>query len=249
MKPLRLFSLDKVFVAALIFLIVLIIVGTASGDALFLHSTKPLFIPVFLIFFFINNKVVNISFILFFLCSFLGDSVSMFFANEIFLKVSSVMYFLGYLCLLSFMIPKFKFEEFNKITAVYLAVVLFINLFFLYVVYGILKSVIPDSLELFLFGIKSISLIVLLIIAFGVYINSESRQTILFLIMTLCFMFSDLLNFINHYYVYHWSFSMLDRIFHVLGLFYLFSFIIEFNKNPKQETVKEDKLPAKNILA
>ncbi|MFH4965848.1 hypothetical protein V8G69_12675 [Gaetbulibacter sp. M235] len=249
MKRLLLFSLNKVFVGALFLLIVLNIIGAVSEDALFLQSTKPLFIPVFLIFFFINNKFNNIPFILFFLYSFLGDSSSMFFSNEIFLKASSIMYFLSYLCLLSFIIPKFKFEEFNKIIAIYLTIVLLINMFFLYVVYGVLKSIIPDSLELFLFGIKSISLIVLVIIAFGVYLNSESRQTILFLIMTLCFMFSDLLNYISQYYVYHWSFLMLDRILHILGLFYLFNFIIEYNKSYKKEEIKEDKLPANNILA
>ncbi len=249
MKRLLLFSLNKVFVGALFLLIVLNIIGTVSEDALFLQSTKPLFIPVFLIFFFINNKFNNIPFILFFLYSFLGDSSSMFFSNEIFLKASSIMYFLSYLCLLSFIIPKFKFEEFNKIIAIYLTIVLLINMFFLYVVYGVLKSIIPDSLELFLFGIKSISLIVLVIIAFGVYLNSESRQTILFLIMTLCFMFSDLLNYISQYYVYHWSFLMLDRILHILGLFYLFNFIIEYNKSYKKEEIKEDELPANNILA
>jgi len=249
MKPLSLYSLNKVFAAALILLIVLNIIGAISEDTLFLQSIKPLFIPVFLIFFFINNKVNNISFVLFFLYSFLGDSASMFFSNEIFLKASSVMYFLSYICLLSFIIPKFKFEDFNKIIAIYLSIVLLINMFFLYVVYGILKNIIPDSLELFLFCLKSISLIVLVIIAFGVYINFESRQTILFLIMAMCFMFSDLLNYISQYYVYHWSFSMLDRTLHVLGLFYLFNFIIEFNKDPKQETAREDNLPAKNILA
>ncbi|MCF8273145.1 MAG: hypothetical protein K9I95_04870 [Flavobacteriaceae bacterium] len=249
MKPLPLFSFNKVFFGALFLLIVLNIIGTVSEDALFLQSTKPLFIPVFLIFFFIKNKTISIPFILFFIYSFLGDSASMVFSNNIFLKASSVMYFLSYLCLVGFVFPKFKFEELNKVITVYLILVVLINVYFLYVVYGILKTIIPDSLELFLFGMKSISLIVLFIIAFGVYLNSETKHSILFLIMALCFVFSDILYYVSQYYVYHWSFLMFDRILHVLGLFYLFNYIIEYNKSYKQELVKEDKLPANNILA
>jgi hypothetical protein len=249
MKRLILFSFNKVFFGALFLLIVLNIIGSVSEDALFLQSTKPLFIPVFLIFFFIKNKSISIPFILFLLYSFLGDSASMFFSNDIFLKASSVMYFLSYLCLVGFVFPKFKFEGLNKVITIYLIIVVLINMYFLYVVYGILKTIIPDSLEVFLFGMKSISLIVLFIIAFGVYLNSETKQSILFLIMALCFVFSDILNYVSQYYVYHWSFLMFDRVLHVLGLFYLFNYIIEYNKIYKKEVVKEDKLPANNILA
>jgi hypothetical protein len=250
MKRLFLFSFNKMFFGALFLLIVLNVIGSLSEDALFLQSTKPLFIPVFLIFFFMKNKVISIPFVLFFLYSFLGDSASMFFSNDIFLKASSIMYFLSYLCLVSYIFPKFKFEEFNRVVTVYLIVVVLINMYFLYVIYGILNTLLPDTLEVFLFGIKSISLIVLFIIAFGVYLNSETKQSILFLVMALSFVFSDILNYVSQYYVYHWSFLMFDRILHVLGLFFLFNYIIEYNnKSYEQETVNGSKLPTNNILA
>lgn len=146
------------------------------------------------------------------------------------------------------MIPKFKYEELNKVITLYLVVVIIINIYFLYAVYEILKSIIPDSLEVFLFGMKSISLIVLVIIAFGIYLNSETKLSILFLIMALSFVFSDILNYVSHYYLYHWSFIMLDRILHVIGLFFLFNYIIEYNKVHKIQVVKEDKFVTKNIL-
>lgn len=73
------FGCNKVFIGALFLLIVLNVIGAVSEDALFLQSTKPLFVPVFLIFFYIKNKAIGIPFILFFLYSFLGDSASMFF--------------------------------------------------------------------------------------------------------------------------------------------------------------------------
>lgn len=249
MKSLLKFSVNKVFLGALFLLIVLNVIGTISEDPLFLKSTKPLFVPVFLIFFFIKNKTIGIPFSLFLLYSFLGDSASMFFSNETFLKASSVMYLLSYLCLVSFMIPKFKIVQYNKVIAFYLLAVVLINMYFLYAIYSVIKTIVPDTLEVFLFAMKSISLIVLVIIAFGVYLNSETKLSILFLIMALSFVFSDVLNYVSQYYVYHWSFLMVDRILHVVGLFFLFNYIIEFNKVPKINLKKESSVVSNNLLA
>ncbi len=243
------FNLKKVFLSALFLLLVLNVIGTVSENELFLNSTKPLFIPVFLIFYFIKEKTIALPFVVFLVYSFLGDSASMFFSNDTFVKASSVMYFLSYLCLVFFMLPNFKLREFNKAITLYLTVVVLINMYFLYTFYDILNSIIPDSLEVFLFGMKSISLIVLVVISFGVYLNSESKLSILFLIMGLSFVFSDVLNYVSQYYLYHWSFLMLDRIFHALGIFFLFNCIIEFNKIPKNVEINEGKIDIKNILA
>lgn len=249
MKSLFKSGFNKVFIGALFLLIVLNVIGAVSEDALFLQSTKPLFVPVFLIFFYLRNKAISIPFILFFLYSFLGDSASMFFSNETFIKASSIMYFLSYLCLIYFVMPKFKFEKRNKIISLYLLVLVLINIYFLYSVYGLLRGIIPDTLEVFLFGLKSISLIVLFVIAFGVYLHSETKLSILFLIMVLSFVFSDILNYVNQYYVYHWSFLMIDRVLHAVGLFYLFNYIVQYNVNKKSVLNRVEKLSAKNILA
>lgn len=243
------FSFNKVFVSALFLLIVLNVFGAISENALILQSTKPLFVPVFLIFFFLKNKTIAVPFILFLIYSFLGDSASMLFSNEIFIKASSVMYFLGYLCLIGFMVPKFKLVEFNKVITLYLVLMVLINMYFLYTIYEMLKTIIPDGLEVLLFGMKSISLIVLFIVAFGIYLNAETKPSILFLIMALGFVLSDILNFVNQYYVYHWSFLMLDRVLHAIGLFFLFKYIVEHNKIPKTVDSKAEKIPAEKLLA
>lgn len=240
---------NKIFVGALCLLIALNIFGTVSENALFLQSTKPLFIPVFLIFFFIRNKVIILPFILFLLFSFLGDSASMFFSNETFLKASSIMYLLSYFCLVGFVAPKFNFEKINIVIALYLIFVILINMYFLYTIYSILKTIVPDSLEVFLFGVKSISMIFLVIIAFGIYLTSETKLSILFLIMAISFVFSDILNYVSHYYVYHWSLLALDRILHVVGLFFFFKYIMEYNKLPKRlNEVNDHHAYSKNIL-
>ena len=242
------FTFNKVFFVALFLLVVMNVVGAISEDPLFLQSTKPLFIPVFLIFFFIKNKTIGIPFSLFLLYSFIGDSASMFFSNETLIKASSVMYFLSYLCLVSFMIPKFNIVQFNKVIAIYLVFVVLINMYFLYAIYGVLKTIIPDTLEVFIFAMKSISLVVLVTVAFGVYLNSETKLSILFLVMALSFVFSDVLNYVSQYYLYHWSFVMVERILHVAGLFFLFNYILEYNAIPRKKIEKERNIASKNIL-
>ena len=242
------FTDNKVFVGALFLLIVLNVIGTISEDPLFLQSSKPLFIPVFLICFFIKNKLTVVPFSLFLMYSFLGDMASIFFSNETFLKESSVLYLLSYSCLVSFIISKFKLVQFNKVIALYLVTVVLINVYFLYAIYSVLQTIVPDTLEVFLFAMKSISLVVLAIIAFGVYLNSETKLSILFLIMALSFVCSDVLNYVSQYYVYHWSFLMLDRMLHVIGLFFLFNYIIEYHKVPKTELGNKENIVSKNIL-
>jgi hypothetical protein len=245
------FRFNKLFVGALLLLIVLTVIGSASEDAFFLQSTNLMYVPVFLIIFFIKNRSIKLLFILFLFYSFLGDSASIFFSNDTVVKSSNIMYFLSYLCLISFIAPKFKFVEFNKVIASYLVVVLLINMYFLYTICSILKTIVPDSLEVFLFALKTISLIVLLFISFGVYLNSENRLSILFFLMALSFVFSDVLNYVNQYYVYHWSFLMLDRVLHVVGLFYLFNYIIEYNKSliQKRQIIRENKMSSEKALA
>lgn len=242
-------SFSKAFFGASFLLIVLSFIGAISEDAMFLQLTKPLFVPVFLVFFFIKNKRISIPLILFLLYSFLGDSASMFFSNETFLKASGVMYFLSYLSLVIFVAPKFNYSSLNKLVATYLVIIVLINLYFLYTIYGLLITVIPDSVEVFLFGAKGVSLILLLFIAFGVYLNAETNLSIFFLLMAICFAFSEILSYVNQYYVYHWALSLIDRVMHVFGLFFLFNYILIYNRLTKNAAIYNNEIKAEKILA
>jgi hypothetical protein len=42
---------------------------------------------------------------------------------------------------------------------------------------------------------------------------------------------------------------MLDRVLHVVGLFFLFNYIIEYNKVPQKKLETKDNVVSKNILA
>ena len=68
---------------------------------------------------------------------------------------------LSYLYLIIIVAPNFKLIEVNKLIAAYLLVVLFITLYFLYVIYSIMQTVVANETEVLLFGIKSLSLILI----------------------------------------------------------------------------------------
>ena len=192
-----------------------------------------LFIPVFLIFYLVKYKSLKVVFISFLLFSFLGDVSLTFFSNETFVKISSILYFLSYLYLIVMVIPKFKLLKVDKLIGVYLFGVFVINIFFLYTLFSILKVIIPDGTEVLLFGLKSLSLIVLAFISFGVYLNTQTKQSILFLVAVIFMAFSTILNYVNLYYLYHWSFEMLYRALYGVGLYFIFRYTIADNKYKK----------------
>lgn len=243
------FSFKKVFFAALLLLLIINILGTYSEDVLFLQITKALFIPVLLTFFFIKNKTLSIPFIAFFVFSFLGDLSLAFFESSIFVKMSSIFYFLSYMCLIGIAVLRVKIFEIDKIVGTYLIVVFLINAYFLYVLYGVLQTIVPDSLEVFLFGVKNISLVLLTFLAFGKYLVRDTKTSILFLMVALCLAFSTVLNYVCMYYVYNWSFVMIERVLYAVGVYLLLNYVMELNKEPKKEQVEEEIFNSKTIFS
>lgn len=215
------------------------VLATLSESGLLLQITKPLFVPVFIMYYFIKNRYLSFVFILFLVFSFIGDFSSVFSSNNSILKFSSLIYFLSYLSLIVYTISKFKRVRIDMIIALYLLIVVSINSYFIYELFSIMKSQISDPLEVSLFAAKSVSLIVLTFLSFVVYLNSDTKQSILFLLVALCFVFSDVLHYISNYYIYNWSFVMLDRVLHVVGLFFFFNYIIGENRIRKRQIVKE----------
>jgi hypothetical protein len=96
-------------------------------------------------------------------------------------------------------------------------------------------------------------LIFLVFMSFAVYLGKQTKTSILFLIMAMCFVFSDILNYINHYYIYNWSILMIDRLLHATGSFFVFKYIMESNKIPKEKYVEkesnEEVFSSDNLLA
>lgn len=249
MKNLFALSFNKVFFGVLLLLVTANILGTFTGNVLFLQTTKALFVPALVVFFLIRYKTLNLAFVLFFVFSFLGDVSLAFFESNMFIKVSSVFYFLSYLFLIGVVISKFNFFKIDRVVGVYLVVVFLINAYFLYVFYGILKAVVPDGLEVLLFGVKNISLIVLTFLAFGKYLSKDTKPAIIFLMAAMCLVFSTALNYVSLYYVYNWSFVMLERVIYAIGIYLLLNYIIESDKTTVVKSETQSSFNPDNIFA
>ncbi|MCX7547443.1 hypothetical protein OS188_05680 [Xanthomarina sp. F1114] len=148
-----------------------------------------------------------------------------------------MMHFLSYLALTIYIASKIKRIRFDKVVAAYLLIVISINSYFLYELFVVVKTQIIDTTEVNLFVAKSISLLVLAFVSFIVYLSSDTKQAILFLFTTLSFVFSDILHYISNYYIYNWSFVMLNHTLHLVGLFFLFNFVIGENRLRKRDPV------------
>lgn len=243
-------TFEKVFFCVLLLLLALNFFSAFVKDDLLMNSSIALFIPVFLVFFFLKHSYISFPFISFLIFSFLGDISYYFFPQESLLNVSSILYILSYTQLLIIILPKFKVLEVDKIIGVYLLVVITINLYFLYTIYEILKTIIPEQTEVLLIAVKSFTLIILGFTSFAVYLNTQTKQSILFLVISICFGFSAVINYVGYYYLYDWSFVMLDRATYILGLYFLFKHLINENKERMPVEVNEnEKFSSNNILA
>lgn len=244
---------NRVFFSALILLVVLTVIATISKNTFLLQVTKPLFIPVFLLHYLINNKYINSVFVMFLMLSFLGDFTSVFFKDNMFLKLSIFAYATSYVCLIVVVVNKFKRVNLKSIIGVYLLLVSLINGYFLYSLFNIIRGTVTDNVEIGLLGFQSIALVVLAFSAFAVYLNLDSKKAIVFLMMAISLVFSDVLQYISSYYIYDWTFIMLSRILHVVALFFLFSYITMRSRVYKRVLVNKrivaSEIPSENSIA
>lgn len=212
---------------ALLLLFGLNFIAAYSENPLLLNVTQVIIIPSVLMIFYVKHKTLSSIFIAFLLFSFLGDSTSWFLPNNSAANGSNILYSLSYLALIAMGIPYLKPTNIDKIVGIYLLLILSINSYFLYTICNMLRSFIADGTEMILFGAKSMALLILVFISFAVYLSAQTKASILFLIMAICFVFSDILNYVTHYYIYNWSILMLDRLLHITGLFFAFKFMVE----------------------
>lgn len=235
-------TFKTVFLFALILLMAVNVIGVFMENTLIMKIVMSLFVPVFLIFFFIKNKSLGIAFISFLLFSFLGDTTSMFFLDDVLIETSSVFYILSYLYLLIIVVPKFKFFEVNALVGTYLIVVFSIAVYFLYITYSILNVVVPNQTEVSLFGIKSLALIILTFVSLGVYLNTQTKLSVLFLTAVIFFGLSVMISYVNLYYLNNWSLQLLHRILYATALYMIFKYIMNnevVDRQPKQIELKE----------
>ena len=68
-----------------------------------------------------------------------------------------------------------------------------------------------------------------------VYLSKETGQSITYLLMVFCFVFSDVLHYVNNLYIYYWIFEAFERTLHILGLYLLFKYVYDHHTSSNKE--------------
>ncbi|WP_298756577.1 hypothetical protein [uncultured Psychroserpens sp.] len=192
---------------------------------------KLITVTVLLTFYFCQlNKMANV-FLTLFLVFFVGDALSVFDFGALSSKLSKSMYIGAYLLLIFVLLGKLKRVKFEGLVSVYLVLVLMLNSYFLYTLYGVAKENFVDTVNLVLYVCHGITLIAMTYFAFAVYLSRETAQSITFLLMVFCFVFSDVLNYICNLYVYFWIFEVFEKVLHTAGLFLLYKYVFDHHMN------------------
>lgn len=154
-------------------------------------------------------------------------------------QLETVAYCLGYLCLLYEVLFKIKKVKINFVIGLYLIFVFAVNAYFIYVLFEIFKEVVLNNLELSLIVVRLVSLLLFALFSFTLYLSSETKQSILLLIMSISLIFSDVLFLIDEYYLYYWIFDFLSKSLYLVTIYCLYLYISNFYKNKSKPKLTE----------
>lgn len=227
MKNWNIYSFNTVILSALFFLLTVNAFAVFYKDSSFVQFINALSVPVFVVFSLIKYKSDNISFLFFCLFVFLSDSSGLFLQEVNMFYGSSIFYVAACIHLLILVLPKLDIYHIDKSIKAYLLLMFLIATFFLSLVYNTMGHVFFNSVEAIFFVVKSLACIILGLVSFGVYLRYQNKKSIIFLAAIICFGFSLIFNNLNIYYLSEWRFSLLDRWLHIVGVFFVFKFIIE----------------------
>lgn len=196
-------------------------------DQSFVQYVNGLSVPVFVAFSLLKYRLDNISFFFFCLFFFLSDSSSLFFHQVNLVYATSIFYLAACIHLLILVIPKLNLMHIDKSIKAYLLLMFFISILFLSLIYSAIEQVFVNGVEAMLFVAKYFALTILGLASFGMYLLTQNKKSIYFLTAVICFEFSVICNNLNIYFISEWRFSLLDRLLHIIGLYFIFKFIIE----------------------
>jgi hypothetical protein len=196
-----------------------------TGNPDFARYTEPWILLAILVLFIYKYPKIHTLLKGFILFALLGN-VSMLFDIQIQgVQLQTIAYCIGYLCLLYEAIFRIKKLKINFIIGLYLLFVFTINAYFIYVLYEIFKEVIINNLELSLIVVRLVSLLLFALFSFTLYLSSETKQSILLLLISISLIFSDVLFLINEYYLSYWIFDLLSKSLYLMTFYCLYLYI------------------------
>lgn len=236
------------WVIIVLFCAVLLLNFVASYDGLAVLSkiTKVVTVPLVLLYFFSKRNFMANIFFTIFLLMFFGDLSSVFNVNELVSKLSKTAYLGSYLLLVFILIGKLRRVKFEGLISWYLIFIFVLNTYFMYVLFSLIQDNFSDSVNMVLYVSRGITILIMGFLAFAVYLSKENAQSILFLVLSFCFIFSDVLFYISDLYVYYWLFEFFERTLHIIGLFLLYVYV--FNHHELEDKTYQEQAETTPVL-
>lgn len=223
----QVYSTVPIGVLVFTFLTLLIFNGVATyfGNDLIPNITRVVSVIVLLTaYFLVRNRMANV-FLTVFLCSLIGDGFHVFDFGQVSNKISNIFYVCSYCLLIFVLLRRLKRFKIDGLVSLYLIIVLALNSYFLYVFYSAIRESMYDNTTFYIAICHGIVLIAMSLFAFSVYLSQETSQSIIFLLMVFCFVFSDVLTYICNFYVYFWAFEFISNMLHVVSLGLFFAYV------------------------
>ncbi|HUH27018.1 hypothetical protein [Gelidibacter sp.] len=176
-------------------------------------------VPIVLILYFYKQRIMANIFSVIFALYFLGIIFNAFDQFSLSTKFSEWCFTGAYLLMVFVMLGKLKGVKLEGFVSWYLIVVFFISTYFVFLLFTGLKGSFQDTVILSLMVSKGVVLLVMAFLAFAIYLSKETAQSIIFLTVVCCFIFSDVSGFITTSYVQFWLFEAVQSIFQSIGLF------------------------------
>lgn len=203
------------------------------GLTTLINLGRLVLIPLLLLIYFYKEKVMANVFLTILLLTFMGTVFSVFDSPSLFLKFKESSY-LGVCVLLIFvLIGQLRDLKFDGVVASYLALVVLVGVFLMYVVIASIQHRFEDNVIFTLTMGRMLALPILGLLAFVVYLSRESAQSILFLSVVCCILFSEVLHFITALYLDYWVFAAFQRIFEATALLLFIMFAYNHQQRPK----------------
>lgn len=209
----------------LVLIVALNVMCSYYGFSLGIKIFSLTLIPILALLYFRTKKIMANIFVVIFMLYFLGMIFNIIDNLSLSKKLSEAFYTGSYLLLIFVLMGKLKDRKLDGLVSWYLAIVFLINTYLVFQLFIALKGNFQDSVIITLAISKGIALLVMAFLAFAIYLSKESKQSIIFLMVVCCFIFSDVLSFINTSYLYFWLFEAVQKIFQGLGLMGAFAYV------------------------
>lgn len=216
---------NSAIILMLVLIVLLNLISSYFEVSVLTKAMTLVIIPMlFLIYFYKQRIMANIFFTIFILY-FLGILFNVIDQFSLSPKLSEFCFLGAYALMVFLMIGKLKHVRFEGLVSWYLIVILLINTYFLYMMFTVVQDSFKDSVILTLTVSRGIALLIIGFLAFAIYLSKETAQSILFLTIVCCFIFSDVLSFITSMYIHFWLFEGIQKILQAGGLL-LFCFYV-----------------------